>query len=357
MDLRRDELEQWAIAQIRQHADLEVTAKMEIVSGDASFRRYFRLYALGRSWIAVDAPADKEDNPRFVSIDKQWYQQGINVPKVIAHDFEQGFMLLEDFGDQLLWHVVHAEGVSLKEVENYYRQSINELMKIQDLPADDLPVYDADLLMREMQLFTDWLIDKQLKLELSDAERQMLQHTFELLKDRALAQPQVAVHRDYHSRNIMVCPDGRLGIIDFQDAVKGPVTYDLVSLLRGCYVRWPSTLVDELAASYWEYARPRAIYLDDFATFRQDFDWMGIQRHLKAAGIFARLNLRDGKDTYLADIPNTCQYLVEQSAAYEDLADFHQWLKERFMPALTNLPKVEKRQACAEPIKRDSSVE
>lgn len=353
MDLRRDELEQWAIAQIRQHADLEVTTKMEIVSGDASFRRYFRLYALGRSWIAVDAPADKEDNPRFVSIDKLWYEHGINVPKVIAHNFEQGFMLLEDFGDQLLWHVVHAKNTSIKEVEDYYRRSIEELIKIQALPADNLPLYDAELLMTEMQLFIDWLVVKLLKLELSETEQQMVENTFTLLRERALSQPQVPVHRDYHSRNIMLCPDGRLGVIDFQDAVKGPVTYDLVSLLRGCYVRWPNQLVDELAASYWEYARPRAIYLKDFAEFKIDFDWMGLQRHLKAAGIFARLHLRDNKSTYIADIPNTCQYLLEQSAPYEELAEFNQWLQERFMPALVNLPKIKKRK----PSDRDSSVE
>lgn len=353
MDLRRDELEQWAIAQIRQHADLEVTTKMEIVSGDASFRRYFRLYALGRSWIAVDAPTDKEDNPRFVSIDKLWYEHGINVPKVIAHDFEQGFMLLEDFGDQLLWHVVHAKNTSLKEVENYYRRSVDELMKIQALPTENLPSYSAELLLTEMQLFVDWLAVKLLKMDLSEAEHKLLSDTFNLLRDRALAQPQVPVHRDYHSRNIMLCPDGRLGVIDFQDAVKGPVTYDLVSLLRGCYVRWPAQLVDELAASYWEYARPRAIYLNDFAEFKIDFDWMGLQRHLKAAGIFARLHLRDGKSTYLADIPNTCQYLLEQSAPYEEFAEFNQWLQERFMPALENLPKAKKRKTA----ERDSSVE
>ena len=354
MDLRRDELEQWAIAQIRQHADLEVTTEMQIVSGDASFRRYFRLFALGRSWIAVDAPADKEDNPRFVNIDKQWFEQGIHVPKVIAYNFEQGFLLLEDFGNQQLWHVVHAPEISLQDVEGYYRLALDELIKIQALPADKLPLYDAQLLMNEMQLFIDWLVNKLLKIELSESEQTMFSTLFTLLKERALAQPQVAVHRDYHSRNLMICPDGRLGVIDFQDAVKGPVTYDLVSLLRGCYVRWPHKLVDELAASYWEYARPRGIYLKDFQSFRQDFDWMGVQRHLKAAGIFARLYLRDGKSAYLADIPNTCQYLVEQSAMYPEMDEFHRWLQTRFMPELANLPKPKK---TAKSAQRDSSVE
>lgn len=355
MDLRRDKLEQWAIAEIRQLSDLEVVTKMDMVSGDASFRRYFRLHALGRSWIAVDAPADKEDNPRFVNIDKEWFEHGINVPKVIAHDFEQGFMLLEDFGDNLLWHAVHAADVSQKEIEDYYFLAIEELMKIQALSSDNLPAYSSELLMNEMQLFIDWLTVKLLKLELSNDEQQMLHNTFVLLRDRALAQPQVPVHRDYHSRNLMLCPDGRLGVLDFQDAVKGPVTYDLVSLLRGCYVRWPDSMVNELAASYWEYARPRAIYLKDFEHFRKDFDWMGLQRHLKAAGIFARLHQRDGKSGYLRDIPNTCQYLVEQSAHYEELAEFHNWLLERFMPALKELPLPKKTKKTAQ--ERDSSVE
>lgn len=355
MDLRRNELEQWAIAQIRQLSDIEVTTKMDIVSGDASFRRYFRLHALGRTWIAVDAPADKEDNPRFVRLAKEWIEHNINVPKVIAHDFVEGFMLLEDFGDHLLWHAVHENGITLEEVEDYYRRCIEGLIKIQAISPSKLPVYDHTLLMNEMQLFVDWLVTQLLQIELSQAEQDMLQHTFALLRDRALSQPQVTVHRDYHSRNIMLCPDDRLGVIDFQDAVKGPVTYDLVSLLRGCYVRWPQKLVNELAASYWEYARPQGIYLQNFEHFRKDFDWMGLQRHLKAAGIFARLHLRDGKSAYLRDIPNTCQYLLEQSAPYEELAEFHAWLEQRFMPALSALPEVDSPVLTA--AERDSSVE
>ncbi|QQD24919.1 phosphotransferase [Venatoribacter cucullus] len=351
MDQRREDLAQWAVAMIRQHADFDVTAKMDMVSGDASFRRYFRLHCLNHSWIAVDAPADKEDNPRFVAVAKAWRDQDVTVPKVIAHDFERGFMLLEDFGDQLLWPALHADGLSEKDLADLYGQAITQLLHIQQLPTDNLPPYDAGLLDREMALFRDWLCQQLLGMELSDAEQELLHQTFTLLRASALAQPVVAVHRDYHSRNLMLRPDGSLGVIDFQDAVAGPATYDLVSLLRDCYVRWPATLVDELAALYWEQARPQGIYLGDWAQFRRDFDWMGLQRHLKAAGIFARLHLRDGKSGYLADIPNTCQYLLDISARYDELAAFHAWLQQRFMPLLAQLP------ASETPHIRDSSAE
>lgn len=351
MDQRREDLAQWAVAQIRQHADYEVNAGMTMVSGDASFRRYFRLHYLDHSWIAVDAPPDKEDNPRFVAVARSWYQHHVAVPRVIAFDFDRGFLLQEDFGDQLLWAALHEPDLSQEGVAELYRQAITELLHIQTLPADALPAYDAALLDREMALFRDWLCLQQLGLTLSSAEEQLLADTFALLRVSALAQPVVAVHRDFHSRNLMLRPDGRLGVIDFQDAVAGPATYDLVSLLRDCYVRWPAALVDELAASYWEQARPLGVYTADWAQFRRDFDLMGMQRHLKAAGIFARLNLRDGKSGYLADIPNTCQYLLEVSARYEELAAFHDWLQQRFMPCLQDLPQPQ------DAGERDSSAE
>lgn len=342
MDQRRDDLAQWAVAMIRQFASLDVTAKMEMVSGDASFRRYFRLHWLNRSWIAVDAPADKEDNPRFVALARSWDEHGVAVPKVIASDFEQGFLLLEDFGNQLLWGALVDASQDEASVRQLYQQAIAQLLHIQSMNTDELPAYDAPLLDREMALFRDWLCQQQLALVLTDDEQDVLTNVFERLKANALSQPVVAVHRDYHSRNLMVKPDGELGVIDFQDAVAGPATYDLVSLLRDCYVRWPSTLVDELAAEYWQQARPRGLYLGDWAQFQRDLDWMGMQRHLKAAGIFARLNLRDGKTSYLGDIANTCQYLVDISQRYEEFQPFHHWLQQRLLPALKVLPTANK---------------
>lgn len=333
MDKRRDHLAQWAAGIICQQSELKVNAQLEIVSGDASFRRYFRLRHNQSSWIAVDAPADKEDNPRFLRIARAWYDQGVAVPRVIGEDIEQGFMLLEDLGDQLLWPALH-DSASQEQVKNLYSQAIDQLMHIQQLRPDSLPVYDETLLNQEMSLFTDWLCERQLAMNLSDAEREMLSAAFSLLREQALAQPQVVVHRDYHSRNLMIREDQSLAVIDFQDAVVGAASYDLVSLLRDCYVRWPAELVDELAAEYWQKARGKGIYLAQWKQFQRDFDWMGLQRHLKAAGIFARLSLRDGKTGYLADIPNTCQYLLDISGKYDEFRDFNQWLKTRFMPQL-----------------------
>jgi len=355
MDQRRDNLAQWAADAIRRYADYKVEAEMSMVSGDASFRRYFRLRYNEHSWIAVDAPPDKEDNPRFVAIAKAWVAHNVAVPRVIDYDFERGFMLLEDFGDQLLWPVLHAEGTSEKQVADYYRRAITQLLHIQTLPVKDLPLYDAKLLDTEMSLFRDWLCEKQLGLALSEDEHKLLDDVFERLKANALAQPVVVVHRDFHSRNLMLRADDVLGVIDFQDAVAGPATYDLVSLLRDCYVRWPAALVDELAADYWELARPQGVYLKSWEEFQRDFDWMGMQRHLKAAGIFARLNLRDGKSGYINDIPNTCQYLLDVSARYSEFTAFNQWLAERFIPELKHLPFPDKFSDIAQ--QRDSSAE
>ncbi|MDP2609876.1 MULTISPECIES: aminoglycoside phosphotransferase family protein [unclassified Oceanobacter] len=339
MDPRLDHLINWASSTIRRKANLDVNASLETVSGDASFRRYFRLRGLGKSWILVDAPPDKEDNPRFIRIAKQWRHQQVEVPQVLAADLDQGFMLLEDFGDQLLWTALHEPDVTEKQILGLYRQAIEQLVQLQGVSCRDLPAYANALLLQEMALFRDWLCEQQLQMTLTDVERAMFDRVFDLLARQALAQPVVTVHRDYHSRNLMLKPDGMLGIIDFQDALAGPSTYDLVSLVRDCYVRWPQGLVDELVAYYWELARPCGYYLGDWQQCVRDVDWMGLQRHLKAAGIFARLNLRDHKPTYLADIPNTCQYLIDIARRYDELSDFSHWLNQRLMPELVQLSR------------------
>lgn len=186
MDQRRDRLAQWAAGIICQQSELNVNAELEIVSGDASFRRYFRLYHNQSSWVAVDAPADKEDNPRFIRIARSWYDQGVAVPKVIDQDINQGFMLLEDFGDRLLWPALH-DSASEEQVKNLYSLAIDQLLHIQQLNTESLPLYDKALLDQEMSLFSDWLCDKQLELVLSDSEQAMLTGVFELLRERALA--------------------------------------------------------------------------------------------------------------------------------------------------------------------------
>lgn len=333
MDQRRDHLAHWAVNQIQQLTGEDLTAELSVVSGDASFRRYFRLTGADSSWICVDAPPEKEDNPKFIAIARSWSEQGVHVPAVLSEDIDQGFMLLEDFGDQLLWPALH-DGADHERVLSLYKQSIDELIRIQKLNADELPEYDGALLRQEVSLFSDWLCERQVSLSLSADEHRLIADVTDILVDSALAQPQVVVHRDYHSRNLMLCSDGSLGVIDFQDAVRGAVTYDLVSLLRDCYVRWPHEIVDELTAYYHEKASLAGVLDMSFDAFSRAFDLMGMQRHLKAAGIFARLNIRDGKAGYLADIPNTCVYLREVAGRYYEFTDFCRWLDERFLPAM-----------------------
>lgn len=299
------------------------------VSGDASFRRYFRFSLADDSFIAVDAPPDKENNPPFVAIAQSWFKQGILVPEVLAADFDQGFMLLSDLGDSLFLPELNDESA-----ESLYQGAFSSLLKVQSSqqPNDyPLPPYDSALLMTEMGLFRDWYCQAHLGLELDDAQQAILQQSFELLRDAALEQPSVPVHRDFHSRNLMII-DGthEAALIDFQDAVMGPVTYDLVSLLRDCYIAWPQALVHEWALDYAQKARQAGILQQsDDAEFLRWFDLMGLQRHLKAIGIFARLNHRDGKSAYLNDIPRTLNYVKAVASRYPELAGFSQWLESQ----------------------------
>ena len=277
----------------------------------------------------MDAPPDKENSLPFITIASAWGDQGVNVPKVIKADLEQGFMLLSDMGDQLLFPLLNDASA-----ESLYHQALDALIGIQHT-THDLPAYDAPLLDREMALFTDWFLGEHLGLELIPQEQSMLQETFSILRESALGQIQVPVHRDYHSRNIMVLEDDALGIIDFQDAVHGPITYDVVSLLRDCYVAWPLEQVQQWARDYFQKARAAGLIgsISDEQLMLW-FDWMGIQRHLKAVGIFARLNHRDGKTSYMNDIPRTLNYIVEVAAQYSTLDDFHHWLTRRLLPEL-----------------------
>lgn len=349
MDQRRDNLAQWAIAQLTDTLTTPMQSTFHMVSGDASFRRYFRLSYGSHSWIAVDAPPDKEDNPRFVKIAETWHTAGIAVPKVLALDEVQGFMLLQDFGD-LQFGVSIQQAASAEQwvdVEQLYKQALDQLVKIQALPAKQLPIYDQALLEQEMHLFRDWLCHQYLGLELSASEKTMLEACFDVLTKNALEQPQVVVHRDYHSRNLMLVPDADsasdsygIGVIDFQDAVIGAVTYDVVSLVRDCYVRWPATLTKSLTEYAWQSSYERGLHQLAQADYQRAFDWMGMQRHLKAAGIFARLHLRDGKSGYLADIPNTLQYLSDVSQGYPKFSDLHHWLEARVMSELKTKPEL-----------------
>ena len=314
MDARYQALCQWVAKQLNQDK-----VELSVVSGDASFRRYFRCTLGKKSWVVMDAPPEKEDSTSFVHIARNWFAQGIQVPEIISLDLANGFMLLSDFGEKLLLSALNPQHVDVRQGRHYYSKAMHNLVQIQklDAPALNLPRYDSALLQQEMSLFKDWLIDAKLGLSLSDEESQGLSACLSLLEERALAQHQVTVHRDFHARNLMICDDDELGIIDFQDAVVGPATYDLVSLLRDCYIVWPAEMVTQWCQEFYDSALAEKADLADklgsFERFKEDFDLMGLQRHLKVAGIFARLSLRDGKHGYLADIPRTLEYILSVS--------------------------------------------
>jgi aminoglycoside/choline kinase family phosphotransferase len=306
-------------------------------SGDASFRRYFRIkLADGSTRIAMDAPPKQEDCRPFVQIATALEALGLHVPHIYAQDLEQGYLLLSDLGTELYLDLLNAD-----TVERLYGDALDGLAVIQARgPREGLPPYDRKLLLQEMELFREWLVGRQLGLVMSEDEQRMLDGLFASLADNALQQPQVCVHRDYHSRNLMHTPAPSPGILDFQDAVVGPVTYDLVSLLRDCYIRWPREQVQGWAMDYYLQALQAGVLGKEHEReFLRWFDLMGVQRHLKAAGIFARLNQRDGKPGYLKDIPRTLDYIVELAPDYPELAALGALIEERVLPELKTVIK------------------
>lgn len=294
---------------------------LDAVSGDASFRRYFRLITPHAQFIAVDSPPDKESNDAFVNVTHLLGAEGLPVPHIHYSSLDFGFFLLSDLGDDLLLNSLTTENAEI-----LYQKALNALILIQKTEATSLPIYDENLLAQEMELFREWFLIKQLKLQINNNDNTLLSDTFKCLIKNATEQPQVFVHRDYHSRNLMNIDEKYPGIIDYQDAVLGPVTYDLVSLLRDCYISWPDEKVKELALIFHNKAVACGIINEvSEQTFIQWFDLMGIQRHLKAVGIFSRLNIRDNKPNYLEDIPRTLNYIKSVANIYpetEMLAEF-----------------------------------
>jgi aminoglycoside/choline kinase family phosphotransferase len=310
---RAEQLRQWLSATLGS-ADFDVAP----ASDDASFRRYFRISRGGTqpSLIAMDAPPQKEDCRQFVFVAHLFASAGVHVPAIHAQDLERGFLLLSDLGGR-----TYLEALDEESAGGLYGKALDALLLIQHASRPGvLPEYDKALLERELRLFPDWYVARQLKRELNVQQREVLEKSFLLLLENNLAQPRVFVHRDYHSRNLMVC-EPCPGILDFQDAVFGPITYDLVSLLRDAYVAWSEDRVLDLAIRYWEKARTaRLPVAADFADFYRDFEWMGAQRQLKVLGIFARLSFRDGKNGYLKDQPLVMRYLRRTCERYRELA-------------------------------------
>jgi len=311
---RLERLQQWTQVQLGwPEADLRPA------SADASFRRYFRVQQGGESYVLMDAPPEKEDCGPFIRVSHLLLALGLHVPEILASDLEQGFLLLSDLGTRL-----YLDELNETNVDRLYGDALGALATLQSCgPQRELPAYDRRLLLSEMLLFRDWLLDTHLDLALDERAQKELQDSFDQLADNALEQPQVCVHRDYHSRNLMLSERHNPGILDYQDAVTGPLTYDLVSLLRDCYIRWPRQRVEDWALGYFELATQSGILRTgerNEQQFLKWFDWMGVQRHLKAAGIFARLNHRDGKPGYLKDIPRTLGYVQDVCSRYPELS-------------------------------------
>lgn len=323
-DLRQIQLTQWLIDTF----SLE-KCELSAMNGDAGFRRYFRFVKDNQSHIAVDSPVEKCNNAAFIYMQKQLQSVGVNVPDVLAFDEQKGFMCLSDLGCQELSTVLTTQNMA-----SYYQQAILLLPKIASIPQQNLPIYDKAFIQIELDIFNEWLLNEHLNIQLSTAEQKQLQTCFDFIINSALGQPKVVMHRDFHSRNLMRV-DNELAVIDFQDAVIGPITYDVVSLLRDCYVKWP---VEQIAPLFNAFTQ---LMLQQFSLehispeqWQKWFDLMGLQRHIKASGIFARLYHRDGKSGYLADIPLTLSYIVDISADYPECQFLHSLVNNTVIPAI-----------------------
>jgi len=309
-DLRLEALRTWLATQLPGES-----FKLAPASADASFRRYFRVTLARGTHIAMDAPPAHEDSRPFIRVAQLMRDAGVHVPEVHAADTAQGFMLLSDLGN-----TTYLKALTADNADALFGDAIAALVTWQRASRPDvLPPYDRALLQREMDLFPDWYIGRHLGISLSDAQREALAKINRLLADSALAQPPVYVHRDYMPRNLMLA-EPNPGVLDFQDAVYGPITYDVASLFRDAYLSWPEARVIDWVARYWEQAKRQQLPVNaDFGAFYRDFEWMGLQRHLKVLGIFARIHYRDGKPGYLEDTPRFLRYAREVGARYAAL--------------------------------------
>ncbi len=319
-DVRRDALERWLAPHLR-----GVPFTLTAASEDASFRRYWRAtLADGASYVVMDAPPDKEDCRPFVRVARMLADAGVHAPGILAQDLGSGFLLLTDLGTR-----TYLEELNAGNAPQLLADATDALLRWQlATRAGELPPYDEALLRREMNLFAEWYVQRHLGKTLTREQTQTLENIFRLLVDSALAQPRVYVHRDYMPRNLMVC-EPNPGVLDFQDAVLGPIAYDMVSLLRDAFISWDEERVLDWSVRYWERAKGAGLPVAaDFGEFWRAFEWMGLQRHLKVLGIFARINYRDGKPKYLADTPRFIGYARDVTRRYAALAPLARLLDE-----------------------------
>ncbi|EFY07369.1 aminoglycoside phosphotransferase family protein [Succinatimonas hippei] len=313
IDLRKNELKSWLIS--INEPDHELIP----LNGDASLRRYF-IYG---NKIAVDSPPASQKNREFIAINKKLHDAGIYVPQIFVYDLNKGFFLLENLGSTLF-----ADVAKEKEESFWYEKAVEVLTKLAQVTTEDLPAFDRDFILFELSLFPEWMLNKTFNFVLDKQDAKALQDSFSRLADLCLKQPQIAMHRDFHSRNIMIVQD-KLAVIDYQDMVKGPLTYDLASLLFDCYKVLPETLGDKITTktftSYKNLNLTGDLSLDEF---KRDLIAVSLQRHLKVLGIFCRLNIRDHKNGYLKDLPRVLNYAIKESAALTNFESLHEFLKK-----------------------------
>lgn len=309
-DFRLEKLTQWI------HQD-KPSAQLEPASADASFRRYFRVTEGAQTWIAMDAPPDKETLQPFIDVGERLTSVSVNAPKLYQSDLDQGFLLMDDLGS-----TPYLSQLTSDTADSLYGDAFDTLVKIQTADASGLPLYDENLLNNELQLMPLWFLQKHLGIKLSTAEIAALEKLFSFLIVASVEQPQVFVHRDFHSRNLMVTNKNNPGVIDYQDAVLGPICYDLASILRDCYIAWPEHQIDGWVNDFRLMAIDAGLMTEDVnqEQFKRWFDLIGLQRHIKVLGIFARLSHRDGKAAYLDDLPLTLSYVLSVAARYDETA-------------------------------------
>lgn len=325
MDIRLNALTRWLNSAIKQSI-----ISIEPASEDASFRRYFRVFTQANdgdanppTLIAMDAPPEHEDNPLFIQCATTLSMCGINAPKIFESNLAQGFLLVSDLGVN-----TYQNALKTHSVETLYRDAIDALLKLQlgtQQHGTKYPAYNEGKLVPEMELFEQWYVQKHLQTSLNLTQKKELTKVFSILVDNALKQPQTLVHRDYHCRNLLVTDGNNPGVIDFQDMVVGAVTYDLVSLLKDCYVEWPEPFIDSMLMYYLQQAYKAKLFNTDinFQTLKRWFDFMGVQRHLKVLGIFARLHHRDNKPQYLGDLPLVKKHVINTCKTYAELRPLH----------------------------------
>jgi len=292
---------------------------IELASADASFRRYFRLKKVDKTFVLMDSSLEKESLEPFMDVTSRLLEAGVKAPKILDKNLDDGFLIIEDFGNTHYLNVLNES--NFKEL---YIRAIDEIVLMQKADTKNLPLYDREFLHFEMDLMKEWFLKKYLHVDLNSKEDAMIEQTLKSISDEVLSQPQgLFVHRDYHSRNIMITDEGSVGVIDYQDAMSGALTYDLVSLLKDCYIEFDTEDIERLALSFRD---KKGLHVSD-EEFIKWFDFMGLQRHIKVLGIFCRLYLRDGKDGYLNDLPMTLGYVLKTAPKYEETKELALYLK------------------------------